>query len=263
MGCYYTAHTLLPGMISRGTGHLCFVSSMVYANPMAGYSGYAPTKAAVRHLADCLRSELSGTGVTVSLGYPPDTQTPGFDVENQTKAGVTHAIMEHENESVHTPESVAVCMMRGLRRGAYHLPTPSLFHSLGLSLVAGITPRPRWILLEVLLAPLLVIVSWITYVQQDAVVRKWRAAQALKARPPAACTMPSTPSPPPRPFQPPLQTVGDVPAVSRASVGAQGLPSTAGDTRAARSVRCVPVSEVCCVLCHSCAPAIPCKQYGS
>lgn len=187
MGCYYTAHALLPGMIARRAGHICFISSMVYVSPMAGYTSYSPTKAAVRHLADCLRSELAGTGVTVSVGYPPDTQTPGFEVENETKSGVTHAIMEHEGEIVHTPAAVAACLFRGLRRGAYHLPTPSLLHSLALSLVAGLTPRPRWLLLEALLAPILVIVGWVTYVQQDAVVRKWRAAQPRQARPPVLC----------------------------------------------------------------------------
>ena len=38
-----------------------------------GYCSYAPTKWALRGLADCLRNELLGTGVEVSVAYPPDT----------------------------------------------------------------------------------------------------------------------------------------------------------------------------------------------
>lgn len=40
---------------------------------LPGYSSYAPSKWAVRGLADCLHNELQGTGVHVSVAYPPDT----------------------------------------------------------------------------------------------------------------------------------------------------------------------------------------------
>jgi len=50
-----------------------------------GYAAYAPSKYAVRGLAECLRNELQGTGVKVSIGFPPDTKTPGFDIENLSK----------------------------------------------------------------------------------------------------------------------------------------------------------------------------------
>lgn len=39
----------------------------------AGYTSYAPSKWALRGLADSLRNELAGTGVEVSVAYPPDT----------------------------------------------------------------------------------------------------------------------------------------------------------------------------------------------
>ena len=44
-----------------------------HCHPTAGYCSYAPTKWALRGLADCLRNELQGTGVEVSVAYPPDT----------------------------------------------------------------------------------------------------------------------------------------------------------------------------------------------
>lgn len=39
----------------------------------AGYCSYAPSKWALRGLADSLHNELQGTGVRVSVAYPPDT----------------------------------------------------------------------------------------------------------------------------------------------------------------------------------------------
>jgi 3-dehydrosphinganine reductase len=153
---------------------------MAYVAPMAGYSGYAPTKAAVRHLADCLRNELQGTGVTVSVGYPPDTQTPGFDKENECKPGETRAISDALQDQVYTAEAVAKCMFQGLQRGKYHLPNPDFGHMMGLSLVAGMTPRPRNAIVEVLLAPILVIVSMVLGRQQDSIVRKYRKQHPLQ-----------------------------------------------------------------------------------
>lgn len=173
-GCYHTAHVLLPGMLSRNAGHLCFVSSMAYVAPMAGYSGYCPTKAAVRHLADCLRSELLGTGVSVSVGYPPDTQTPGFDKENKTKPGETLAVMDAVQDQVYRADAVAKCMFTGLQRGRYHLPNPDFGHNMGLSMVAGLTPRPKWALVEILMAPLLVIIALILGKLQDRAVMQYR-----------------------------------------------------------------------------------------
>jgi 3-dehydrosphinganine reductase len=52
---------------------------------MVGYSSYAPTKFALRGLADSLRNELCGTGVGVSIFYPSNMATPGFEQENRTK----------------------------------------------------------------------------------------------------------------------------------------------------------------------------------
>jgi 3-dehydrosphinganine reductase len=161
-------------MLLRKEGHISFISSMAYVAPMAGYSGYCPSKAAVRHLADCLRSEVLGTGVSVSVGYPPDTQTPGFEKENESKPGETAAITDELQDHVYTADEVAKCLHAGLQRGCYHLPNPDFGHNMGLSLAAGLTPRPKWAVLEILLAPILVIVALFLRRQQDGAVLKYR-----------------------------------------------------------------------------------------
>lgn len=166
-------------MIERGSGHISFVSSMIYASPMAGFTSYCPTKAAVRHFADALRSELVGTGVSVSVGYPPDTQTPGLEKENEEKASIVHELFEQTKEKVHNATVVAECLYHGLQKGHYHLPTPVLLHRLVLSMVAGITPRTRWTIVEVLLAPLLVLFGVAMRLIQDRVVRDWNKTRLL------------------------------------------------------------------------------------
>ena len=50
-----------------------------------GYAAYAPSKFAVRGLLETLRNELQGTGVKVSICYPPDMDTPGYEREGRTK----------------------------------------------------------------------------------------------------------------------------------------------------------------------------------
>lgn len=175
MGCLHVAKCLLPGMLRRGRGHLCFIASAVVISPMAGYTAYAASKAAVRALADGLRSETQSTGVTVSIGYPPDTQTPGFDKENESKAAVTAAIADAFHDTVYSATTVAASLFQGLQRGAYHLPTPDTLAQLGLSLIAGVTPRPLPLLLELLLAPVLVVIAAVYRGMQDGVVRKFNA----------------------------------------------------------------------------------------
>ena len=48
----------LPGMVKKGHGQIVLVSSAAAVCGVAGYSSYAPSKAAVRSLADTLRNEV-------------------------------------------------------------------------------------------------------------------------------------------------------------------------------------------------------------
>lgn len=47
----------------------------------AGYSAYAPTKFALRGLADCLRNELKQYGIGVHIFFPGNIDSPGFENE--------------------------------------------------------------------------------------------------------------------------------------------------------------------------------------
>ncbi|MFN3868589.1 MAG: SDR family NAD(P)-dependent oxidoreductase [Hyphomicrobiaceae bacterium] len=67
---------VVPAFVTRGSGHIALMGSL------AGYRGfpravhYAPTKAAIRSMADCLRFDLEGKGITVTVINPGYIETP-------------------------------------------------------------------------------------------------------------------------------------------------------------------------------------------
>jgi len=75
----------LPHMIEAGGGHIAVVSSVLGYMGAMGYATYAPTKYALVGLVESLRHELKSRGIRFSVLFPPDTDTPGFAIENETK----------------------------------------------------------------------------------------------------------------------------------------------------------------------------------
>lgn len=73
-------------------GRLVLVSSTLGLTGMVGYASYAPTKFAVRGLAECLRQELLPHGISVHIYYVATINSPGYEAENATKPKVTKAI---------------------------------------------------------------------------------------------------------------------------------------------------------------------------
>lgn len=45
-----------------------------------GYAAYSSAKCALKGLAEVLEFELAPYGIRLSLCFPPDTATPGFEV---------------------------------------------------------------------------------------------------------------------------------------------------------------------------------------
>jgi short-subunit dehydrogenase len=58
MGIVNTVKAAYDDMVRRGTGQICLVASTMSLMGFVGYASYAPTKWAVRGLADCLRNEV-------------------------------------------------------------------------------------------------------------------------------------------------------------------------------------------------------------
>jgi short-subunit dehydrogenase len=66
-----------PGLAERGKGgHLVNIASAAAFTPSVSQPAYSTTKAAVLMLSECLRAELAGYGIGVSVVCPGLTSTP-------------------------------------------------------------------------------------------------------------------------------------------------------------------------------------------
>jgi short-subunit dehydrogenase len=72
-------HELLPPMVTRGEGAICFVSSIAGRTGVAGEAVYSAAKAGIDMFAESLRAETSATGVGVSVVVPGAVSTGFFD----------------------------------------------------------------------------------------------------------------------------------------------------------------------------------------
>ncbi len=103
---------LLPHFLAAKKGHIANISSGFGFMSIMGYAAYAPTKFAIVGLMETLRHELKPHGMTFSVLYPPDTDTPGFAIENKSKPPET-AIMS-ERGTVLQPAEVADKFIEGI-----------------------------------------------------------------------------------------------------------------------------------------------------
>jgi 3-dehydrosphinganine reductase len=106
LGVIYTVQAFLPRM-QAGTIVLC--SSLCGQIGVFGYTSYAPSKFALRGFAECLHAELCNSPIHVQVAYPPDTDTEGFVIENETKPHETRLISEQGGLA--KPEDVAKIMV--------------------------------------------------------------------------------------------------------------------------------------------------------
>lgn len=121
VGVVRLARRVLPGMLERGRGRLCFVSSIAGRTGVAGEAVYAAAKAGVDAFAESLRLELAGSGVGVSVvvpgvvetgffaarGRPYDRRTPKPVAASEVAAAIVTAI-ERERDEVFVPRWLGV-----------------------------------------------------------------------------------------------------------------------------------------------------------
>jgi 3-dehydrosphinganine reductase len=131
-GAVHMTHLLLPKMIQRGSGQLVFVSSVAGFLGMIGYTAYAPTKFAVKGFVDSLRTEISHTGVKLSIVFPPDTETPSLEAEQPFQPPILVAM--NENAPPMTADAVAKVILNGIARERYII-TPGPDSSMYFKLV--------------------------------------------------------------------------------------------------------------------------------
>ena len=113
LGVLDAVHSVLPGMLERGTGHVVLLGSVAGRTLFPDATVYCATKSAVHVIAEGLRSELTrrrredGNRIRVTLIAPGavDTPLPQTISDDQSRAATT-AWYEHM-DGILTPEDVA------------------------------------------------------------------------------------------------------------------------------------------------------------
>ncbi len=112
-GCWNTVQALLPHMKQRG-GYIVNTSSIAGLIGVFGYTDYCASKFGLVGFSEALRSELKPYNIAVSVLCPPDTDTPGFETENETKPEETRVISA--SAKVMSADAVADALLRGMAR---------------------------------------------------------------------------------------------------------------------------------------------------
>lgn len=102
------ARELVPRLVERGVGQLVFVSSISGRAATARASLYAATKFGLRGFALCLREDLRGSGVGVSVISPGAIRAAGMFADSGADAPPLMG--------TGTPEQVAAAVVRAIDR---------------------------------------------------------------------------------------------------------------------------------------------------
>lgn len=81
LGSIYITKAFLPRMKQQNLGSITFTSSAAGQIGLFGCTAYSPTKFALRGLAEALAMEVRPHNISVTVAYPPDTDTPGYKRE--------------------------------------------------------------------------------------------------------------------------------------------------------------------------------------
>ena len=115
LGSVYVTKAALPHL-SAGA-FITFTSSVAGYLGTFGYTSYSPAKFALRGFAESLEQELLSREIQISVLCPPNTETPGFEVEKQIMPFETHDMSK--TASLMTSEDVAKRFVNKLVRGKF------------------------------------------------------------------------------------------------------------------------------------------------
>ncbi|ETW07798.1 hypothetical protein H310_02227 [Aphanomyces invadans] len=167
-GTLNTVNAVLPTMRQRQQGKICFVTTGCAMTSYIGYSAYSPSKYAVRGLADCLRNELSASGISIHIAFPGGMDTPGFAEEQLSKPAECKSI--EASDTLYKPEAVAKSILKDVKNGTYNIYCGDFGINLLGVLGAGMSPRKNPAL-DVLLFPIASIAAWFVRGDWDKAVK--------------------------------------------------------------------------------------------
>jgi 3-dehydrosphinganine reductase len=118
-GTVWTTLAFLPHFRQQRSGSIAAVSSTLGQMGLFGYSAYCASKFAVSGFFDCVRQDLLPYGISVTVLYPADVDTPQYAEENRTKPAETKALSG--TASLARPEDVASASLSAIEAGSYRV----------------------------------------------------------------------------------------------------------------------------------------------
>ena len=122
-GSLNTVRAALADMAKVDGARIVFISSGAGLAGIFGYSAYAPSKFAIRGLAEVLRAELKEKRIAVSICFPPDTDTPQLHQELKVRPAETSGIAGQAK--VWNSDDIAKKIIIGMDKGHYMI-TPGV-----------------------------------------------------------------------------------------------------------------------------------------
>jgi 3-dehydrosphinganine reductase len=116
-GTLHLVRAALPAMREAGGGRIVMIASGAALIGLYGFTAYAPSKFAVRGLAEALRGELAPDRIAVSIVYPPDTDTPMLREERRLRPAITSRLAA--GARVLSADAVAAAILDGIRRNRF------------------------------------------------------------------------------------------------------------------------------------------------
>ena len=101
-----------PQMVERQSGQIAIIASIAGYRGLPNAAAYAPTKAALINLAECIYPQFKRTGVDISVVNPGFVETPMTSVNEFTMP------------FIQTPERAAAKIVIGLKRKDYEIAFP-------------------------------------------------------------------------------------------------------------------------------------------
>jgi 3-dehydrosphinganine reductase len=139
-GSLYCVKYAWSWLVENKGSHVIFTSSIAGYAGLIGYTAYAPSKFALVGLAECLRMESKKVGISISIVYPPDTETPMLENERKNAIPETKKLSEKGNvmkadkvamkyvEAMKSKKFDIYCNAEGLIFRKFKGITPSFFY---------------------------------------------------------------------------------------------------------------------------------------
>ncbi|TMW55552.1 hypothetical protein Poli38472_010434 [Pythium oligandrum] len=169
-GVVHAINAALPGMLKEPADQrrrIIIVSSALGLASWVGYTQYSGSKFALRGLAEALRNELKMYNIDVSIFYPSNCDTPGFDGGSDGPRPIEARIIAAPS-AVATPAAAATALINGVKNGEFAITNDPLIFLLRI-IGNGVTPRVNTPL-EVLLMPIVVVIQSVFVWFMDTVV---------------------------------------------------------------------------------------------